>query len=163
MPKSIIGYSNTVIYKIVCNDENIDYIYVGSTNNFTKRKARHKSSCNNINSREYKKYVHIRENGGWENFKLIEVEKYPCNDNREAEKREEEVRLELKANMNSCRCFITEDLIKISNKTYREANDAKIKAFKNVKYNCECGGRYTHCHKALHLRSLKHQNYIENL
>ena len=199
MPKSIIGYSNTVIYKIVCDDENVDYIYVGSTTNFTKRKCAHKSHCNNINGKEYnqKKYVQIRENGGWESFRMIEVEKYQCNDKREAEKREEEVRLELKANMNSIRCYITEeekkvrnainkkaykeanieinkqreqlyrdnnkDLIKISNKNYREANDARIKAFKNVKHNCECGGKYTHCHKALHLRSIRHQKYIENL
>jgi hypothetical protein len=28
----------------------------------------------------------IRGNGGWYMFKMIEVEKYPCNDNREVEK-----------------------------------------------------------------------------
>ena len=199
MPRLNVDYSKTVIYKIVCNDENVDYLYIGSTTNFTKRKACHKSCCNNINSIKHnqKKYIEIRNNGGWENFKMIEVEKYPCNDKREAEKREEEVRLELKANMNSIRCYITEeekrisniirtkanreanierfkqreqlcrdnnkDLIKIRNKNYREENDARIKAFKNVKHNCECGGKYTHCHKALHLRSIRHQKYIENL
>jgi len=120
MPRQNIDYSNTVIYKIVCNDENVDYIYVGSTTNFTKRKYAHKSHCNNINDKEYnqKKYVQIRENGGWESFRMIEVEKYPCNDKREAEKREEEVRLELKANMNSIRCYITEEEKKDHQKTY---------------------------------------------
>jgi len=103
MPKTNIDYSKTVIYKIVCNDENVDYLYIGSTTNFTKRKNCHKSCCNNINNKSYKqkKYVQIRENGGWENFKMIEVEKYPCNDNREAEARKEVIRLELKANMNT--------------------------------------------------------------
>ena len=199
MPKINIDYSKTVIYKIVCDDENVDFIYVGSTTNFTKRKCAHKNRCNNINGKEYnqKKYVQIRENGGWENFKMIEVEKYPCNNKREAEKKEEEVRLELKANMNMIRCYITEeekkvrdainrkanreanierfkqreqlcrdnnkDLIKIRNKNYREENDARIKAFKNVKHNCECGGKYTHCHKALHLRSIRHQNYLKTI
>jgi predicted GIY-YIG superfamily endonuclease len=108
MPKINIDYSKTVIYKIVCNDENVNYIYVGSTTNFTKRKCDHKNRCNNINGKEYnhKKYVHIRENGGWENFKMIEVEKYPCNDKREAEAREEVIRFSIlpeaiKANMNN--------------------------------------------------------------
>ena len=121
MPKSIICYSNTVIYKIVCNDENVDYIYGGSTTNFTKRKCAHENRCNNINGKEYnqKKYVQIRENGGWESFRMIEVEKYPCNDKREAEKREEEVRLELKANMNSQMCYITEEEKKDYQKTYK--------------------------------------------
>ena len=39
---------------------------------------------------------------------MLEVEKYPCNDRREAEKRETEVMKELKANMNVKRSFITE-------------------------------------------------------
>ena len=50
MPKINIDYSKNVIYKIVCNDENVDYLYIGSTTNFTKRKNCHKSCCNNINN-----------------------------------------------------------------------------------------------------------------
>ncbi len=38
----------------------------------------------------------IKENGGWEMFRMIEVEKYSCPDKREAEKRETEVMKELK-------------------------------------------------------------------
>jgi len=52
---------------------------------------------------------------------------------------------------------------KIRDKKYREANLDKIHAFKNKKTDCPCGGSYTHCHKALHLRTLKHQNYIKSL
>jgi hypothetical protein len=33
----------------------------------------------------------IRENGDFEMFKMIEVGKYPCNDKREALRREDEV------------------------------------------------------------------------
>ena len=53
--------------------------------------------------------------------------------------------------------------IKIRDKKYREANLDKIHAFKNKKTDCPCGGSYTHCHKALHLRTIKHQNYIKSL
>ena len=47
MPRKIINYTNTIIYKIVCNDLNITDLYVGSTTDFTNRKYNHKSSCNN--------------------------------------------------------------------------------------------------------------------
>jgi hypothetical protein len=42
-------------------------------------------------------------------FKMIEVEKYPCNDRREAEKREDELMKELKATMNKIKIFRTEE------------------------------------------------------
>ena len=121
MPKTNVDYSKTVIYKIICNDENVDYIYVGSTTDFTKRKYAHKCSCNNINDKNYnqKKYVEMRQNDGWDNFKMLEVEKYNCNDKQEAEAREEEIRVNLKANMNSNRCFLTEEQ---KNEYYKEHN-----------------------------------------
>jgi len=46
---------------------------------------------------------------------------------------------------------------------YREKNKERIKAKKSKKYNCECGGKYTHDHKAEHLRSKKHQEYLKSL
>jgi hypothetical protein len=90
MPKIAMDYSRTIIYKIVCNDVNIKDLYVGSTTNFVKRKNAHKSNCNNINSKEYNYYVYefIRNNGGWINFNMVIVEKYPCNDKMEACKKE---------------------------------------------------------------------------
>jgi len=50
----------------------------------------------------------IRENGEWEMFKMIEVEKYPCNDKREAERRENEVMKELKASLNTIKSCSTD-------------------------------------------------------
>jgi len=49
------------------------------------------------------------------------------------------------------------------NKNYREKNRDKILEYNNEKFNCECGGKYTRCHKARHERSKKHINYINNL
>ena len=62
MPKKDIDYSNTIIYKIICNNATITDLYVGHTTNFVQRKSLHKSACNNLknNLRLYKK---IRENG----------------------------------------------------------------------------------------------------
>jgi predicted GIY-YIG superfamily endonuclease len=69
MPKTNIDYQNTIIYKIVCNDLDVPFLYVGFTTDFTKRKNRHKTSCNNSNSEAYnfKIYSFIRSNGGWDN------------------------------------------------------------------------------------------------
>ena len=88
MPKISIDYSNCSIYKLEhIEDETL--IYVGHTTNFKQRKARHKQNCNNESYKKFnfKLYTMIRANGGWEMFVLIEVEKYPCNDRREADKR----------------------------------------------------------------------------
>jgi hypothetical protein len=91
MPKLPTDYSHTIIYHFICNDALITHNYIGSTTNFTKRKSHHKYCCNNNNSKEYlvKKYSFIRENGGWDNWKMIEIEKFPCKDKREAEAREQ--------------------------------------------------------------------------
>jgi hypothetical protein len=92
MPKKEMDYSNTVIYKIVCNDLNITECYVGHTTNFIQRKYKHKKNCTNNsnkhNTYNYKIYQTIRTNGGWNNWSMIEVEKYPCNDFNEATARE---------------------------------------------------------------------------
>ena len=90
MPKVNIDYSKCVIYKIVCNDLNVKDLYVGSTTNFIKRKQQHKISCNNENSRKYNYNIYsmIREKGNWNNWTMIEIEKYPCNDGNEALARE---------------------------------------------------------------------------
>jgi len=83
MPKKILIFQKQLSI-------NITDVYVGHTTNFINRKARHKSNCNNINGKEYnlKIYTTIRDNGGFENWSMIEIEKYPCNDINEACSRE---------------------------------------------------------------------------
>ena len=80
MPKKPIDYNNTIIYKIVCNNLDIKDVYVGHTTDFTKRKHQHKHICNNVNSKShnFKVYNSIRENGGWDNWSMIEIEKFEC-------------------------------------------------------------------------------------
>ena len=90
MPRIPINYQNTIIYKIVCNDLNIKDLYVGHTTDFKRRKSEHKLNCNNQKSEKYnmKIYKVIRNNQGWDNWSMIEIEKYPCNDSKEATARE---------------------------------------------------------------------------
>jgi hypothetical protein len=102
MPKVIMNYNNTIIYKIVCDDLNIKDVYVGHTTNFDKRKCQHKSRCNNENDTKYHLNVYqcIRFNQGWSNWSMIEIEKYKCNDKYEAEKRERYYIEDMKATLN---------------------------------------------------------------
>ena len=90
MPKTIINYSNTIIYKIVCKDQKIKDCYVGHTTNFTNRKRQHKSTCGNANDRDHNFHVYkfIRNNGGWDNWDMIMIEEYDCKNLLQAKQRE---------------------------------------------------------------------------
>jgi hypothetical protein len=75
------------------------------------RKASHKSRCNTPTNKSYnfKIYQMIRENGGWENWFMIEIESRLVKDKREAERIEQEWIEKLQTNMNSMRAFVSEE------------------------------------------------------
>ena len=160
MPRTKTDYSKTVIYKIQHNEDET-LLYVGSTTDFIKRKSSHKSSCNNPKSKEYndKKYQMIRDNGGWYMFNMIEIEKYPCNDKREAEKRENDLMHELKANMNSIKSHCGFDNVKEYKKNWKNENRERI----NEKITCECGCVSARKHIAAHRKTKKHIQLMEQL
>lgn len=84
-------YQNSIIYKLChCNDLENKNIYVGSTTNFRNRKNQHKVSYYNERSKKYnyKVYQFIRDNGGWDEWQMIPIEVFPCNDKKELEVRE---------------------------------------------------------------------------
>jgi hypothetical protein len=105
MPKKYVDYSNTIIYKIYCKDECITDIYVGHTTNYIQRKSSHKVACNNEKN-DFKIYKIIRENGGWDNWNMIEIAKYNCKDSTEARIKENEHYNQLKATLNSCPPYV---------------------------------------------------------
>jgi hypothetical protein len=170
MPKTKVNHENTIIYKIE-HFVNKELVYVGSTTNFTKRKNAHKTCYNNINSKSYnlKVYKIIRENGGWDSFQMLEIKKYPCKDKREAEAEEERCRVELRANMNTYKAFCPKDQYYIDhrnkifeyNKQYYVDHREEIFKIRKKHFTCDCGGRYTHTNKAMHLKSRKHLYFID--
>ena len=137
MPRSAI--SDYIFYKFACLDSSVDLRYVGSTADWKQRKRSHKHDCNNENGKKYntKVYTLIRANGGWDNFKMIEIGKQEQITLREAEYIEEQYRVELNANMNTRSCFLTEEqkkeYHKEKNKEWRENNPEHIKEY-NKKY-----------------------------
>ena len=127
MPRTPTDYSRTIMYKIVCNDLTIADCYVGHTTDFINRKYNHKIRCDNPNGKKYslKIYQFIRENGGLDNWTMIEIEKYPCNDANEARARERYWYETLKATLNMY-CPFRENENE-SKKIYRENNREKIR------------------------------------
>jgi hypothetical protein len=120
-----VDYSKTIIYKIVCNDETVTDVYVGSTTNFKSRISCHKSKC--INNYNRKIYNLINANGGWDNWTMVEVEKYSCNDFQECRKRELEIFNQLKANLNTCKPYDTDYIHSTKNKEWYSLNKDKVK------------------------------------
>ena len=106
MPKDIIDYSNTIIYKIYCNDDSISDVYVGHTTNFYVRKYHHKNACNAL-KHNYKIYKTIRENGGWDNWNMVEIANYNCKNSTEARIKEQQHYEELKPSLNCCSPYAT--------------------------------------------------------
>lgn len=160
MPKSAMDYSKTIIYKLVCNDLEIKSCYIGHTTNFIKRKYCHHSDCYNENRKAYNLLVYkiIRENDGWENWSMIEVEKYNCKDLNEALARERYWIEELKADLNKAIPTRTK-------KEWNKDNKDQIKEYYQYKdkqkNNCDCGGKYTFTGKSHHLKTKKHQKYLQ--
>ena len=171
-------YAKTQIYKIVSKDSNITNFYIGSTTNWTKRKQNHKVSCNNENDKKYNLQIYqiIRSNGGFENFNMILVEDYPCENRRQVEQREQHWKDLLKPDMNMVNCANYEfnkyknpkeynkeiyEKNKETMKEYRRNNKDKLREYKKEYYQinketilenkkqiyiCE------HCNKKLSLR-----------
>ena len=102
-PKEQMDYSNTIIYKLCCNEPNIKDIYVGHTTNFAQRKNRHKTCCCNENDKNYNRYVYqfIRDHGGWYNWSMIQIENVDCTTKREAEALEHKWMEDLGATLNT--------------------------------------------------------------
>ena len=177
-------YQNGAIYKIVCNNPEITDCYVGSCCNFNKRKYGHKSSCHNEKKSEYnfRVYQFIRENGGWTNWSMIQIEPFPCNTKRELETRERHHLEQLKANLN-CRVPTRtpeeyreghKDHKREYDKHYRDDNQEKllkrvkqyysknkneINERRNQIIECECGNTPTKRNISSHIKGRKHQYY----
>lgn len=102
MPRTTPDYSKTILYKIQhVTMENL--VYVGATTDFKNRKTAHKSQSERYNENTKGRtvlYKAIREHGGWNNFIMIEIKKFPCKDKRESDAEEFRLIQELKATLN---------------------------------------------------------------
>lgn len=97
----VTDYSKGKVYKIT--HDRLSDVYIGSTVNLlSKRMAVHRYTSTKKGS---KFYDFVKGNGGWDGFKIILVETYPCNSKEELRSREEFWRVELGATLNERYCF----------------------------------------------------------
>jgi hypothetical protein len=155
--------------------------YVGHTTDFKSRKWQHKYSCITEKARgyNYKLYKFIRENGGWDSFSMVLIEKYPCKDTHEATSRERYWYETLNAQLNAIypqrsRAEYLEDntdIIRQQEKVYRETRKEPISKTRKEaisKHNgeiitCECGSSFRLGHLARHIRTKSHMSYTTPL
>jgi len=148
-----------LIYKIVCNDLNITDTYVGSCQAFRARKCKHKSICNNPNSKAYNLNVYqfIRANGGWDNWSMIQIENVLFLQKRELLTRE-------RYYIETLRSTLNKQMPGRTPQEYREANYEKNKTEINEKQKelitCVCGKSLTKGVISRHKKSRRHRNYI---
>ena len=191
MPRTNIDYSNTIIYKLCCKDITITEIYIGHTTDMRKRKNKHKSVCNNETAKgyNYNVYEFIRNNGGWDNWDMIEIERYNAIDGYDATKRERYWIEELKATLNSNIPTRTQKEYDENRKESRQEYYVKHKGkiadqskewYKNNKENrkekyennkenilekitCECGCVICKSFLNRHMKTQKHQDIISSM
>jgi len=168
----IRNYNKSKIYKIYCEDEGVDEIYVGSTTDLKTRVKDHNFNCCNINSNKYnlKVYKYIRDNFGFENFVVKTLERFPCENELALRQREQEWIDELKPTLNDRRARTT----KLEKKELRKQRESKtniakiyyqdnkdlIRSKAKEKLKCDkCDKFYTREHKSTHMRTKYCLNY----
>jgi hypothetical protein len=133
-----------IVYKLCCVDTDITEEYIGSTKNFTRRRTAHKTCCNNEKSHQYNYYVYqfIRSNGGWQNWRMIQLEVVNYNTKQDLEAHERRWIEQLKPKLNKAipgrtyKEYYEENKIKISerNKEFRKQNKEYVSKQDRIKY-----------------------------
>ena len=153
------NYNESRIYKIWCNLNGIDEIYIGSSARFINRCILHESDCNNINSPRYrlKLYNYIRNNGGFGNFTIDVIEHYPCANKKELIIREEYWKNELNPSLNHNKAHRTKQDEKQYQKEYQKEYH---KEYQKQSVKCsKCGKKYNRYNTFNHQRTKYCQNY----
>jgi len=118
-------YSKALIYTIRTDDG----LYVGSTCNFKDREKCHRASLHNEFHRDYnlKLYQNIRENNRV--WKMEKYKDFPCKNRTELRYEEDRIMIELNANLNERRAYVTAEECKEYQKKYCREHYEKNKVY----------------------------------
>jgi len=122
-----------IMYKIAPKNHELKYCYIGHTTNFITRMRHHKEQAinENYNKSHFKLYQVIRQNGGWNEWEMVNLEEIYGKTKLEARMREQELIDEHGANLNSLKAYISEEqrkeLKKQITEKYREENKELLK------------------------------------
>ncbi len=161
-------YQNGKIYKLINIEGTLTYIG-STTQSLAKRKANHHSN--------YKRWKKGKSNyvtsykifdDDEEGCKIILLEMFPCNTKAELQK-QERFYIETIECINKVRPTRTikeyygenKNKLQQYQKEYRDENKDIINQQRNQKQNCVCGGRYTLAHKAIHIKTQRHQDFLQ--
>ena len=109
------------IYKIICKDPIIEECYVGKTKNYTAQKCSHKAKV--INNNHQPLYNFIRENKGWNNWRMCILERFEDYDIDKLQEREQYWRARLNAKLeNNVLLKSKKEKKKINHKEYYQLN-----------------------------------------
>jgi hypothetical protein len=160
----MVNYQLGKIYKIVCNVTGL--VYVGSTCEPTLAKRLTKHVCSyRFWLKHGKKYMTSYKILEKNDYEIILIEPYPCNNKDELYARERQWTNQIDCVNKMKNQGLQNELggKKEVHKLYYITNKSTILDKLNKKCQCECGGKYTHCHKTRHIQSNKHKQYIESL
>ena len=144
------------VYKLVCKDVNVTEVYVGSSTSLRNRRYTHKACCTRENDKAYNRPVsYIRENGGWQNWNLLVIERVEFEFRFELQDRERFHMEALHATLNSR----VPNRTQAEHRQYHQQYMQQRQEESSKKHDCPCGGRYTNEHKSTHLKTEKHQAY----
>ena len=138
-------------------------------------------------------YKFIRENGGWENFDMILINTHNLNNSMEARQKEREYIEQIKPSLNKIIPYKSKEEIKEYVKEWSKENATHLQQYKQgwyldrqddykqkfrnyynskkeemsekskEKMICDCGSEFRKKEKARHLKSIKHQQYLQTI
>jgi hypothetical protein len=150
------------VYKLVSKDVNVKECYIGSTMNTRIRKARHKAVCNNIKYKQYnyRVYQFIRDNGGFQNWEMIELERFEYERTPQLRAKERHHMELLGAVLNCNVPNRNKAEWRRDNPEYHKEHYRKNAELINEKHDCLCGGKYTTQNKTCHEKTIKHNLHM---
>ena len=161
-------YANGQIYWIHCRDAKINQFYVGSTCNFYDRRSTHIDNCYNPKSKAYNSpvYKYIRDNGGWNNFKMDTIEPFPCDNKLELLINEQEWINILEPKLNKVNAYNSPEM-KLQQQIANPDNPYFRNIFQRTQHKREviqcdkCDRTYTRDNKSHHQKSAYCRNYSD--
>ena len=176
----MVDYKEGKIYRLVCNTTGQQYI--GSTTQILSQrlgghKAGYKRFVEGKSTMKVSSFNILCEN----NFKMILIEEYPCENKNQLERRERDF-IETMVCVNKLKPAQTKEERKEQTQKYYQENKDEIQKYKQKHYQenkerkqkyyqenkeknialtkCECGGQYQHIGKSIHFKTLKHKNWL---
>ena len=176
----MVNYQDGKIYKLICNTTGL--VYIGSTcePQLARRLAGHvgKYKMYKNGKNHYVTSFKVLEGGDYD---IVLIKHVKCNSKEELHAEERKVIESMKCvnkvhPTRTDKQYYEDNLERIQEykKNYRENNGDKIKEHKKQYYelnkaelsektDCQCGGRYDQTHKSRHIKSIKHQNFLNKI